>query len=196
MNTSIAILGGSFDPVHNGHTAIAHSVQQALTLQSIYCIPAALPPHKINTIEVAPVHRLAMLKLAFEHDPFFEIHDIELRRTGPSYTFDTITALKAAHPLTHWYYIIGSDNVTELTSWHRSKELVKLLTFCVVARPGFSQTIPDELKHADILFVPSPHSAISSTAVRRKLFAHESCEHLVPSKVLDYIHRNKLYTIP
>jgi nicotinate-nucleotide adenylyltransferase len=191
-NSPIGILGGIFDPVHYGHLATAGLAREYFGLRKIIFIPAGTPPHK--SAPCAPArHRLAMLKLGIANSPGFEIWPGELNRKGPSYTVDTLRELKRKYGGAPLYFIIGSDNLTEIPQWHDYTALLKLAIFCVAHRPGHSLRVPPKLTSMRMKTFPGPEWNLSSTMVRDYLAARHSCEFLVHPKVLGYIKKHGLY---
>lgn len=190
----LGILGGIFDPIHYGHLACAELAWQHCRLNKVCFVPAGLPPHKKISVSVAPGQRLRMLELAVQGNPGFCTFDGELRRDGYSYTIDTLVELARLYPGHDQYFVIGSDNLTEIPSWHRWPEILERVVLCVAARPGYSFSPPDELHEARIEVFPSPEWGLSSTMIRSYLKRGLSCRYLVPPTVLDYIAQEALYT--
>jgi nicotinate-nucleotide adenylyltransferase len=192
MTGSLGVLGGTFDPVHNGHLAVASLAREALGLEKIIFIPSGNPPHKSTTICASASDRLNMLRCALEKEKDAIIWESELRRPGVSYTIDTLHELLREFdcPLC---LIIGSDNLQEICYWHRYQEIIGLVSFCVAHRPGYSDLIPEELSGATVKFIPSPRWGISSSMIRSYFSQGYTCKHLLPSAVIDYILEKKLY---
>lgn len=212
--TRIGLLGGTFDPVHNGHLQLGKSVLSRCGFDKIQFIPAAYPPHKDEKIVCDIEHRLQMLRLAISGSRHFEISEIEVARDKISYTIDTIEGLKrSSSSLSRYHFIIGSDAVSEIETWHRWQELLYSTNFIVAVRPGFSLKeierllerngfFPErsrgdrwvcERSENEILFMTGEIADISSTDIRSRIAADRSWRLLVPPKVADYIIRNKLY---
>ena len=189
----IGILGGIFDPVHYGHLAVAKLAREYFHLDKIFFIPAGRPAHKSTPCAHA-LHRLAMLKSGIGKIPGFEIWQGELRRKGPSYTIDTLRELQKQYPGAPLYFIIGSDNLTEIPQWHNFRAVLKCAVFCVAHRPGHSMRILPELASIRIKRFPGPEWNLSSTLVRQYLSAGYSCEYLLPPKVIEYIKKHGLYS--
>jgi nicotinate-nucleotide adenylyltransferase len=195
-------LGGSFDPVHEGHLAIAQVAADRFGLQRVLLVPARLPPHKLDKRLASGEDRLALLSLACEVDSRLEPCDVELSRDGPSYSYDTATELLASLPDdTELLYVIGADTLADLPTWHRIAELARLVTFCAVTRTGTpldTSTLVEPLGAESVaaidahLVTMEPHPA-SSTAVRAALTAGHEPEH-VPAAVLAEIRRRGLYS--
>jgi nicotinate-nucleotide adenylyltransferase len=198
MSVTMALLcfGGTFNPIHHGHLICARAAAEIAHFNKIVLIPALIPPHKLNSAEIAdPHHRLELCKKAVEADPLFEVSDIELLRDGPSYTFDTATELfRQGHQEISW--LIGADMVASLPRWHRARELVELIDFVVMARPGWQmewKTLPQEFRHLEHRVVATPLIAISATEVRERVRQGRSIDYLTPRPVVEYIQANRLY---
>jgi nicotinate-nucleotide adenylyltransferase len=189
----IGILGGSFDPVHNGHLAIARAALRHFDLQSVFFIPANIQPHKRDRHCASAADRLEMLHLALGALPQFVVWEWEIRRGGISYTVDTLAHLKELHPGARLYFIIGADNLVEIPSWHDWGRLVAMVTLAVAGRPGYSLQPPPALAQASIETFPSEPNPASSTEVRRRLLQNQSCLDLVPAPVCQYIDARQLY---
>ncbi|MBD3421138.1 MAG: nicotinate (nicotinamide) nucleotide adenylyltransferase [Chitinivibrionales bacterium] len=189
----IGVLGGSFDPVHYGHLAIARLACDFFELDTFYFIPASLPPHKSDSVEASGNDRLAMLRTAVHDNPCFRIWDGEFKRTGPSYTIDTLGELRQQHPGSTLYFVIGADNLSEIRTWRRYRDILKTVILCVTARPGYELSIPDEIKMAELKKFPSPQMAVSSSLIRNYLQAGYSCAYMLPKAVLNYIDTHALY---
>jgi nicotinate-nucleotide adenylyltransferase len=215
----IGLLGGTFDPVHNGHLAVANHVIQALKLDSIWFIPASLPPHKDGHGDGREIssftHRIAMLERAISRYPSYVISDIEAKRSAPSYSIDTINILlqqRGEHA--DLYFIIGADAFLEIDTWKRHKKLPTLVNFVVISRPGYPpDSVGEAIRHnfTDYIYDPSnetwssKHSKgifilqhmkpvpVSSTEIRKKVGRGEDIAGLVPQAVEDYIKRQNLY---
>jgi nicotinate-nucleotide adenylyltransferase len=202
----VGILGGTFDPIHYGHLAIAEEVREALELDRVLFVPAALPPHKLDE-EVAPAaDRAAMVELAIAGNPSFAISRIELERDGPSYTADTLGELadeaarqRVARSL---YFIISAEALSGFATWHDPTRILELARLAVVPRPG--APLPDAARLAAMLpggsasasrvacvdTVPLAHS---SSEVRARVAAGHSIRYLVPPAVESYIRDHRLY---
>lgn len=183
----IGILGGTFDPPHLGHLIIAEEVRLALELDEIWFIPTYTPPHKDDA--KTEVHdRIKMIELAIETNPYFKISTIEIKRSGKSYTIDTMKELTTLHPDYEFYFLIGADMVEYLPKWHRIDELIKLVPFVGVKRSGYELATD-----YNILTVNIPLIDISSTEIRNRLQNKRSAKYLVPERVYAYIRGERLY---
>jgi nicotinate-nucleotide adenylyltransferase len=190
---AIGILGGIFDPVHNGHLALAALACGHFKLSKLLFVPSGHPPHKPH-VGASAADRLAMLRLALRSGPAFTLWDEELRRKGTSYTFDTLRKLTDKFHGRPLYFIIGSDNLTEIETWYRYREVLRMVTLCVVHRPGYPLKIPRILRVGRIETFSSPELDISSTAIREYVAQGRSWRSMVPEAVRKYISKRKLYT--
>lgn len=200
--TRIGIIGGSFDPVHIGHLVIAQDALEKLELSEIVFIPAAIPPHKQHLQQVEASHRLSMLQLAIESDLRFSVSEMEIRRGGISYTFDTVMDLKSDKPDVEWVLIIGSDTLVDLHNWHRIDELLDLCEVATFLRPGESSLdqigqkikLPASRRENLLGNVIEAHLIdISSTEIRMRVAEGLGIRYLVPAEVEMYIFEHGLY---
>jgi nicotinate-nucleotide adenylyltransferase len=189
----VGILGGIFDPVHNGHLALAACARRCFRLSKVIFIPAGRPPHK-SQVAASAADRLAMVRLAVRNDPMMTVWDGEIRRKGVSYTADTLRALARAFPGSPFYFIVGSDTLHEIETWHCWRDVLAMVTLCVAHRPGYGDEVPSLLRACRIEAFSSPELDISSTMVREKVAQGRPFLHLVPEAVGEYIYRKKLYT--
>ena len=196
----VGIMGGTFDPIHNGHLATAETVNDALSLDRVLFIPASVPPHKRGRHIADSFHRLAMTILATCSHPNFHVSTVELEREGPSYAVDTVDALKNIFPSnTQFYFILGADAALELHTWHNAFELVAKCFFVAATRQGtvfdldaVHKNFPAELR-PHIIHVETPALEISSTDIRNKIRRRRSIKYLVPEPVERYIRKECLY---
>ena len=196
----VGIMGGTFDPIHNGHLATAEAVRDHLSLDQVLFIPAARPPHKRGRQIADTNHRLAMTTLATCSHPDFHVSTVELERNGPSYAVDTVDSLKNIFPSnTDFYFILGADAALELHTWHNAQELVSKCFFVVATRQGTQFDLSsiqnnfgiDYRQH--IIHVETPSLEISSTDIRDKIRHGRSVKYLVPESVELYIRKEALY---
>lgn len=188
----IGLFGGTFDPVHNAHVALARSALADLQLDAVRWIPAGQPWQKDRQVTDA-VHRAAMVQLAIAGEPRFELDRIEIDRAGPSFTLDTVRALQAAQPGQQWFLLIGQDQYAGLHTWNQWQELLTRVTLAVANRPGAAPAV-----HADVLrfphrSVPLAMLDISSTDIRRRAAQGLDISTLVPADVAGYIDQHRLY---
>ena len=197
--TSLGILGGTFDPIHIGHLRMAEHVFQRMELDKILFIPAYVPPHKLGQDFAPAQDRYAMTELAIADNPHFVVSDMELQRTGVSYTIDTIRALSKLYEGRELHFIIGADSVAQLHTWHNIEEMLELTRFVAVWRPGYEGAM-EELEHhlgkqarERVLLLDTPVYDISSTEIRTRIRAGQSLAGLVPPLVEKYIYEHGLY---
>ncbi len=214
LGRRLGILGGTFDPVHNGHLALAQAVREALALDALLFVPAFLPPHKLGYPITPFGDRLAMLALALEGRPDFHLCDLEGKRQGPSYSIDTLRALRrTVPPVTALYFLIGMDAFAEIASWKQYQHLLDQAHFVVVGRPDLCplscrQSVAANFpaygedpssgvfrgpQAGTIIPLAVPPQAVSSTGVRARVAAGEPIDDLVPERVAKYISGHGLY---
>ncbi len=202
----VGILGGTFDPIHYGHLLIADQVREALQLDRILFVPAAVPPHKLDEPVTPALDRAAMVKLAIAGNPSFSMCEIELDRPGPSYTVDTLTTLRdeAARQGVEreFHFILSVEALAWLKGWHEPARLLELARLAVVARPGTPIPIGRRLDAllpggAAVLnrveLIKTMLVAHSSTDVRARVASGRSIRYLVPPGVEAYIRDHRLY---
>ena len=203
----IAVFGGSFDPIHNGHLLIAQKVLELDKADEVLFVPALLPPHKMDGLVATPEQRLEMVKLALAPLEKCSFTDVELQRAGaPSYTFDTMSILKQIYSDCELFLLIGMDSLLGLHSWYRAPELVTRGKFIIYPRPGSERPPIYELEkefgsknayklYYSILDDPElAQSDVSSTAIREAIAQHLSLDKYVPQAVAQYIHDNNIYS--
>ena len=188
----IGIFGGSFDPVHNAHVALARLALAELALDELRWVPTGQPWQKARSTAPA-VHRDAMLRLVIEDVPQFVLDRCELERSGPSYTLDTVRTLQADEPEATWFLVIGQDQYAAFHTWHGWQELLGRITLAIANRP-------DAPLAADPLVLQVPHAAVSlpmmevsSTEIRERIHAGLPVTDLVPPAVARYIDQYHLY---
>lgn len=198
----IGIMGGTFNPPHNGHLALAKRALDEFALDEVIFIPSANPPHKDPKDIIDKEHRFNMVKLAIDKKSKFTISRIELDRTGINYAVDTFNILKDIHgKKAKLFYIMGLDSINEILDWKKPLELFKLCEFIVGTRPGtkirtFKRLVkfPPLQKEVDKIHIMELKEDISSSDIRKKLRAKKSVSNIVPPKVLAYIKEHKLYS--
>ncbi|MBI3194912.1 MAG: nicotinate-nucleotide adenylyltransferase [Ignavibacteriae bacterium] len=187
------IYGGTFNPPHLGHLIVMESVQDQCKFDKVFFIPAASPPHKPEQHIAPALARFEMTSLAIQHNTMFEVSDIEITRTGFSYTIDTIRQLKTLNPDTTFSLIIGADNFLEIDTWKSPEKIFEHAELVVMNRPGYEHSISKSLYLNDAMMVTVPNIGISSTDIRRRVKQGRSIRYLVPQDVEHYIYRNGLY---
>lgn len=192
----LGIFGGTFDPPHVGHVAVATDVADALELDRVLWITAGQPPHKQGEPLTDADLRLEMTRAAARGDPRFRVSDLEVRRAGPSYTVDTLRALRRDHPDAELYLVLGADQVRTLeTGWKEPLEVLRLATLALMDREGEAapDVAPDLPGMERAVHVPVTRVDVSSTRVREAVAAGGDLSALVPDGVAEVIHREGLY---
>ncbi len=203
MAAKTAYYGGTFDPVHNGHLIPARAAAERAGLERVVLVPAAVPPHKQGAA-ASGEQRLEMLRLAIADEPLFDVSDLELRRSGPSYTLATVrelTGQNGARPT----LILGADMLRDLPNWYRAAEVVEAADFLVLARPGWDLGVerieralgehfpPAHVRRILLGVLETPRIEIASTEIRARVRSERSIRYLAPHPVVEYVERNGLY---
>ena len=184
----VGILGGTFDPIHIGHLIAASSVYEALNLDSVVFIPAGDPWQKRDR-DLSPGQlRLEMVKLATENDARFQVSDVEIARSGPTYAVDTVREWKRLNPSDELFWIVGSDALSGIPSWHEWEAFVSEVTIVAVNRVGQNDSVP-----FDFVSVDMPEVRISATELRDRFTNGLDTQYLVPKNVSQYISDQGLY---
>jgi len=201
MPQRLGVFGGSFDPIHRGHLALAECCCEAVGLDRVLFVPTAKQPLKPSGPVAANGARLAMLELAIADTPQFEISTLELDRGGVSYMVDTLRELRQSKPHAEFYLMMGADSLSELPRWRGPREICELSTLVVVNRPG--EPVPDftavEALFADedsrprYQVVTMPPQPISSTAIRQQIVEDGNWQPLVPERVAEHIQERGIY---
>jgi len=197
---NIGVLGGTFDPIHVGHLALAEEVRAGLDLAEVLFVPAGQPWLKADNPISPAEHRVEMVRLAIADKPYFKLSTIEVERSGPTYTVDTIAELKAQLGSgDELFFILGWDNLAGLSQWRQPSRLITMCRLVVVPRPGY--LLPDlEALEASVpglsqrvTLMDRPEIDISASAIRDRVARGSSVRHLVPEPVDEYIRQHKLY---
>jgi len=188
----VGVFGGSFDPVHNAHVALAGLALSQLGLDEVRWIPTGQPSQKTRELADA-TDREAMVRLAIAGESRFVLDRAELRRRGVSYTLDTVRELKVAEPESVWFLILGQDQYATLHTWRDWRELLGMVTLAVANRPDADLAVNPQIAKTAAQVVSLPMIDISSTEVRRRVAVGESIADLVPEAVARYIERRRLY---
>ncbi|MEM9666693.1 MAG: nicotinate-nucleotide adenylyltransferase [Bacteroidota bacterium] len=191
----IGLYGGAFNPPHVGHLVVAELMREAFALEAVWWIPTHEPPHKDNQSLAAPEHRLAMVEAAIAGHEGFAVSRVELDRSGPSFTYDTVMHLQRTHPDVAFQLILGGDSLRAFMRWHRPLDIVSRVPLLVYRRPG------DDLERADlpqavrtrIHLVEAPYLEVSSTDLRARVARQATIRYLVPEAVRHYIQAHHLY---
>ncbi|HWQ15851.1 MAG TPA: nicotinate-nucleotide adenylyltransferase [Roseiflexaceae bacterium] len=197
MSARIGVLGGTFDPIHYGHLAIAEEARVALRLDRVLLVPAGRQPLKHGSHVATPQQRLEMARLACAGNDALEVSPIEVERPGPSYTVSTLEQLRDAG-LGTLYFILGADALADLHRWHQAQRIPELAHLVAVARPGhppdleaLEARLPGVRERLTVL--EGPRLEISSTDLRRRVAAGRPIRYLTPDPVVEYIARHRLY---
>lgn len=197
MGQRIGILGGTFDPLHLGHLSAASWAASTLDLDQILFVPAGLPWQK-QTVHASAEDRFMMVSAAIDDDPRFAVSRIEIDREGPTYTIDTLRALRSlpTYEQADLFFITGADTIAEIDSWKDYDQLTDLAAFVAVTRPGFdSASDPDQEPTAiPVIRLDVPGVEVSSTAIRQRVANGESIDDLTTPNVVRYIDEHRLYS--
>ncbi len=205
MKKKIGFMGGTFDPVHNGHIRVAIEVKEQMDLEWVEFIPAPNPPHKLTQKILDFKRRVYFLEKSIQGCEFLKINTLEAKREGPSYTFFTLKELSKVYPDCERFFIIGCDEVTHLNKWYRWNDLINLANFIVVGREGYSvgklqgfleRNFSVAQKKGDFLwdigknniyYLEIPHLDISSSRIKRKILEKKSIKGLVADCIIQEV---------
>ena len=197
----LGIIGGTFDPIHFGHLVGAEMARSKFKLSKVLFIPSGTPPHKDRSDITDAGLRYEMTQLAIADNPAFDISPLELERKGPSYTVDTLRALRALWPDHELYFITGSDVLREIFSWREVEEILMMTEFIGAARPGFDASdflLQVQQEHPEtqgrIHYMEVPALAISSTDIRSRVKQGYPIRYLLPEPVRLFIQQHGLYS--
>ena len=196
----LGILGGTFDPIHIGHLRTAEEIGQELDLEKVYLVPSASPPHKTEE-PIAPFdHRLTMTRLAIVGSSLLDALDLEGRRSGPSYSIETLKELHAIFkPDPDLFFILGIDAFLEINTWKEYERLFDYAHFVIISRPGYRKEMIEPflmksgLENKTLTIKETTLMDISSTNIRKMVQQGKSIRFLVPGAVRDYIAEKGLY---
>ena len=194
----LGLFGGTFDPPHFGHLAVAQEVGERLSLDRILFLVAGLPPHKVGELLSPPSIRVEMARAAVAGNPLFGVSEVELDREGPTYTVDTLRYFRAIHAGAELFFLLGADQLAEFHEWQEPKGIAGLATLVAVGRDGVD---PGDLPRVELgkgeelefLSLPVTRMDISSSEVRDRVKARRSIEYLVPEAVRQIIETHRLY---
>jgi len=181
----IGILGGTFDPAHNAHLAIAGAALRAFGLGKVLWIPTGNPPYRPAPVAAAE-HRVAMLRLAIAGEPRYAVDERELRPDASGFTYDTIAELRKANPDAEFTLLMGADQYAKRATWHRWADIEKLCAIAVCARPG--STLDGKAKA-----IPMTPLPISASDIRARIARGEDVSAMLPAPILAYIRQHGLY---
>jgi nicotinate-nucleotide adenylyltransferase len=194
MNQSerIGVLGGTFDPIHNAHLNLARAALRSANLDRVIFVVAARPPHKTGDIVATAEQRLDMVRAAVADNPKMEVSDLEIRRSGPSYTADTLDDLQEVYPGAQLHLIMGMDSLLDLPGWRDPQRILNRARLLAVHRDSAAVKIPHVLEgHYDLM--PFDPTDISSTDLRQKLSNGEDVSAVLPKKVEAVVKREHIY---
>lgn len=196
----IGVLGGTFDPVHNGHLAIAEEARARLNLAQVLFVPAGRPRLRKTSPVASPEQRVQMMRLALAGKPYFKVSTIEVERAGRSHTVDTIAELqRQLGSKDELLLILGWDSLVELARWIEPSRLIQMCHLVAVPRPGYNQpdfkALETEIPGLSrrVILLEEPRLDISATEIRNRISRGLSISHLVPASVVAYIKQHKLY---
>ncbi|MDE6929785.1 MAG: nicotinate-nucleotide adenylyltransferase [Lachnospiraceae bacterium] len=197
----IGIMGGTFDPIHNGHLRLAHVAYTQYQLNSVWFMPSGQPPHKKDHKVTDPALRCEMVRRAIADYPYFSCSDFEIRRLGNTYTAQTLELLKREHPKDDFYFIIGADSLYEIENWYCPGEVMARAVLLVAGReyPKAHRPMEEQILylkeryHAKIGRLNCEQMDIASADIREMASKNRSIESLVPGPVADYIRTHRLY---
>jgi nicotinate-nucleotide adenylyltransferase len=189
-------MGGTFDPIHHGHLVAASEVAARFSLDEVIFVPTGQPWQKDTARVTSAEHRYLMAVIATAANPRFTVSRVDIDRSGPTYTVDTLTDLRALHPGAELFFITGADALAAIMSWKNATKMFDLAHFIGVTRPGYQlvdSTLPLGLPDGAVTLIEVPALAISSTACRARVLAGEPVWYLVPDGVVQYIGKHRLY---
>jgi nicotinate-nucleotide adenylyltransferase len=189
----IGVLGGTFDPIHNGHLVAASEVAHVLALDEVIFVPTGQPWQKEDRELAAPEDRYLMTVIATAFDPLLSVSRVDIDRPGETYTVDTLSDLRAARgPDAEFFFIMGADALSRIKSWHNTENLFSLAHFVGCTRPGHPIDL-DGLDEREVTLIEIPALEISSTACRERVRTGRPIRYLVPDGVIQYIAKRGLY---
>ncbi len=194
----VGVFGGTFDPPHFGHLALAEWARTELKLDCVLFVPAGIPPHKRSAARSSALHRLAMTRLAIRGNRAFRVSDVEVRRRGPSWTADTVRTLAARYPGVRLHLLMGQDMYATFDRWREPNDIARLAVLGVALRPGAPE--PRRSRWAarglGVVKLANPGFELSSSALRSRARRGLSLRYLVPDAVARYVKRHALYGAP
>lgn len=196
----IGIMGGTFNPIHYGHLLVAEDARAYCNLDEIIFIPSGNSYMKDKSDMIDGKMRYEMVSLAITENISFSISDIEIKRNGPTYTFETLEELNKIYPDTDFYFILGADNLFTIEKWKFADKIMQSCTLVVASRDGKNKKdlvqkadVLTNSFHADIIILPERKIDISSTEIRHKIKNHIPVIYMTPKSVISYINKNNLY---
>ena len=187
----LGVMGGTFDPIHNGHLVAASEAAAAFNLSEVIFVPTGEPWQKTRKVTKSE-DRYLMTVVATASNPRFKVSRVDIDRAGPTYTIDNLRELRYLHPDADLYFITGADAIAQILSWREVNQIWDLAHFVAVSRPGHQMTLPEHPEGA-ISVLEIPALAISSTDIRQRVSAAKPVWYLVPDGVVQYIAKHSLY---
>jgi nicotinate-nucleotide adenylyltransferase len=194
----LGLFGGTFDPPHVGHLAVAQDAVEGLSLDRLLFLVAGLPPHKVGEVSSPGPIRVEMVRAAIAGNPRFEVSEVELGREGPSYTVDTLRRFRASFPDAELFFLLGADQLAEFHEWQDPEGIAQLATLVAVGRGGMDpdRMAPVELDSGEglnFLSLPVTRVDVSSSEIRARVHSGRSIQYLVPEDVRGIIEKHRLY---
>lgn len=191
----VGLFGGTFDPPHLGHLALAEWARVQLRLDRVVFVVAGEPPHKRGRVRTAAAHRVALVRRAVRGNPAFEVSTTEVRRKGASYTVDTVREFAEDEPAARLYLLMGADMFETFGTWVQPHEILRHATLAVALRPGARapRRTPYDVMGRGVVWLDNPGLEVSSSALRTRAAASASVRYLTPDPVAAYIELHRLY---
>ena len=200
LKKKIGIMGGTFNPIHIGHLIIAEMAYKQFNLDKVMFMPASKPPHKLDEEILEDVKRVAMVKLAINDNPHFELSLMEINRQGISYTAQTLEQLTKEYPNTEFYFIVGGDSIADIETWREPEKVMQLSHLVACVRDQVDDIKLEEQicylnqkYNTKVHKLSAPKIDISSTLIRERVASDNTVKYLVPDQVLTYINKYRLY---
>ncbi len=198
MSRRIGVLGGTFDPPHYGHLAMAETARVQLALEKVLFVPAGQPPHKMDMVLSPARHRLAMVEAAIADNPAFAVSRADLDRPGPHYTVDLLRHLRRDYPGADLYFLMGADSLAELLTWRDPAGILEQARLAVMPRTGYEPDVEALMAalpalRERLIWLDIPFIEIAATDLRRRVRVGLPIRYLVPPAVEAYIRRERLY---
>ncbi len=200
MKKKVGIMGGTFNPIHNGHLLLAENAREAYELDEVLFMPSGCSYMKDSSSVLDKRMRADMVSLALEGNPCFRLSLMEIEREGNTYTSDTLMELKALYPENQYYFLIGADNLVRIEHWRRPDVILQNCIIIAALRgnetaKSLQGAIDQLVRHyqADIRMLPARYIDLSSSEIRERLYSEKSVRYMLPEKVLEYIREKNLY---
>ena len=199
---NIGLFGGTFDPIHNGHLHIARAFADEIGLDMVVFLPAGDPYHKEQATKTPAKHRFTMAEMAIADEPRFAVSDCDMVREGATYTFDTVQIFRQQFPAARLWWLLGSDSLMQLHTWHKWQTLVRQVNFAVAMREGATLNqmprelhawLGDGLQNGSVKILQAPLYDVSSTQIRQAIRSGKDADSLLPQPVARYIRNQGLY---